>query len=150
MHVVILFLIGFLFNVSAQINEPLPPPVEITMNASVDADDITIMIEITPLEDMHLDLSCMLPLGVEPVISSEINLRSIEPSAISIKERIENNYRNSIVLYVGFLPANKTATYQFKVKVSDNKEYKLIAITQALSKWGAKQETMQIGIRNEN
>lgn len=141
-----------LFSVIAQgaesaVERPLSPPVNIEF--SIDStpklgEEVTLRLTITPLEDMHAEISCLLPEGVEVIREKGIMVRPY-------RERFHTAqklpmYRQAVVLSVGPLKGGITKEFVFRAKVSKVGQYELIAQLKALAKWGVKEEFLVLNI----
>ncbi|TBR18799.1 hypothetical protein EPO66_01135 [bacterium] len=124
------------------------PPVNIiftTQNTPQIDVETTLILKVTPLEDMHADISCFLPEGIEPVRENGILARPYA-NRQQHNQGQQPRYRYAIELWVGPLSAGITKEFTFRVKVPDNKRYELLARVEALAKWGVKEEPLVINI----
>ena len=128
---------------------PLSPPVDIEFsvgNISGVGEEVELKIKVTPQEDMHVDISCLLPWGIEPIRERGVMVRpyrSREPYDI---ER-EMRYMEAIQLWVGPLEAGVTKEFSFRVVIPDKERYEFIARVEALAKWGVKEKVFGIEIK---
>ncbi len=140
--------IGFAQTPVTSANAPQPPPVDIVftaVNTPIAGQELILTLKVTPLEDMHADISCLLPEGVEPIREDGIMVRPYMDRQPHNQEQ-QIRYRYAIGLWVGPLTANTAKEFTFRVKASDKGNYGLIAHVEALAKWGIKEEPLAINI----
>jgi hypothetical protein len=128
--------------------QPQPPPVDIVISAPnnpVVGTEIPITIKVKPQVDMHADISCALPLNVEPVYEKGVRIMPYHSRGIpNIKRQIQ--CRLSAGLWAGPLKAGETKEFTFKVKTTQKGSYLLICVVQALAKWGEKEGSLVVNV----
>lgn len=127
---------------------PLPPPVEIeftTENTPRVGEEVTLRLKVTPLEDMHADISCLLPEGIRPIREKGIIVRPCMDREWHRREQ-QTRYMEAVELWVGPLEGGITKEFVFRVVIPDKERYELIARVEALAKWGVKEEVLVIDI----
>lgn len=146
-----LLVIGVTFVVSSYIfvqeSGPLPPPVDIEFTMEDIprvGEEVTLRLKVTPQEDMHADISCLLPEGIESIREKGLMVRPYRDRRYG--EQQQTRYRQAIELWVGPLKGGATKEFVFRVKVPDKERYELIARAEALAKWGVKEEILVIDI----
>lgn len=146
--VVILAIVSF--SVFAQESvEPLPPPIEIifiTENVPQLDSETVLKLRATPLEDMHAEITCFLPEGIEPVREKGILVRPYinDRDMLNIEQAIK--YTEVVDLWIGQLRAGITKEFSFRVIIHNKERYKLIARVAALEKWGEKEAVLNINM----
>ncbi len=148
--IISLFFCAFTRQIAASTGEPSSPPVNIEFtleNTPSVGEEAVLKLTVTPLEDMHADISCLLPEGIEVGREQGVMVRpymgmGLEEPLFHEQEQII--YTEVIELYVGLLKANITKEFTFRVIISDNQTYELIARVDALAKWGVKQKNLVI------
>jgi hypothetical protein len=131
---------------------PLPPPVNIeiaTASVPKTGEEIELIIKVTPQEDMHADISCLLPEGVEPIREQGVRIMPFRENQMPINRRQlmrRMNYRFSAGLWVGPLPANQTKEFVLRVNIANPGNYELICRVDALAKWGEKEKIFTINV----
>ena len=158
-------LIALPFSVSAKTvqkvkkEKPDPPPVTIEMTADKASafvgDIIEIRIQVTPSEAMHVDIQCLLPEAVKPVRENGVKIRpgkeQQRPRGKSLQKGHGRTpapiYKEAVKLWVGPLPAGEAREFAFQVHAERKGAYKLIAIVDALAKWGTKEKDLVINVR---
>ena len=143
----LLFLLSLLTTVDsfAQNNPVAPvlpvPPVtlEYSLSGTPQAGTpIAITIKVTPQADMHLDINCLLPQGVQPVIEQGIRIAPYREKFTPNPERQQNYYLGAN-LWVGLVKAGETKTFTFHITASKSGSYNFICLTDALKQWGQKE-----------
>lgn len=127
----------------------LPPPVEISFtlqNTSIPGGLVVIKFSARATEDVHVDISCLLPEGVEVVDGGLLNLRSCHEIRNS-EVRGPIIYRDEIAFYTGLVSAGATKDFYFTVRITQEGEYALIGRAQALAQWGIKEQVFKIDLR---
>ena len=140
-----IYFVSFVFCQDVE-NSMLPPPVEIQFsleNVPTAGDEAILKLKVTPLEDMHVDISCLLPVGIESVQGYGMAIRPYENSQGINLER-EMIYREVIGLWTGPIKSGDIKEFSFRVKVLDKEKHELIARVEALAKWGIKEEILTI------
>lgn len=128
---------------------PQPPPVEINFSIGTIyrvGEEVELKIKVTPKEDMHADISCLLPWGIEPVREEGLMLRPYigrYPPDIQRQSR----YRQEVALWLGPLAGGIAKEFSFRVVIPDKERYEFIARVQALAKWGLKEKSLIIDIQ---
>ena len=131
---------------------PQPPPVEISLTmentAVAPGDDIVLHLEVTPLEDMHLDIRCVLPEGVVPAIDPGIMIQPYMGRSMFLDDPFTDMpvQRDSVVLSVGPVVGGQMKEFVFRVTIPAAGSYEFIAVVEALAKWGIKEEVLVIGV----
>ncbi len=144
---IISFFCVFTRQIAASTGGPLPPPVDINFTLenipSVD-EEVVLKLTVTPLEDMHADISCLLPEGIQLVREQGIMVLPARDRYFPDTSQEKTLYFEAIELYVGPLQANTTKEFTFRVIIPDNQIYELIARVEALAKWGVREEVLMI------
>jgi hypothetical protein len=125
-----------------------PPPVDVQFSAQKaegTPEGLTLKLTVTPLADMHVDISCLVPRGVELLTEEGLSLRPYEDEAGADPAR-ESVYREAVVLWVGPLSAGETKEFLLSVRVLDEGKREIIARIQALAQWGLREEILTIGV----
>ena len=126
--------------------EPQPPPVniEISMRTiSKVGGTVELKIKVTPEEDMHADISCLLPEGIKPVREKGVIVRPcMEREGLDLQQ--QTRYMEAIELWVGPLEAGATKEFSFQVLIPDKEKYEFIARVEALAKWGVKERVFAV------
>ena len=129
---------------------PQSPPVDITFTVGTIfrvGEEVELKIKVTPQEDMHADISCLLPRGIEPVREEAVIVRPYRGRyPHDIKRR--TNYMEAVALWTGPLEGGRTKEFSFRVVIPDKERYEFIARVQALAKWGVKEKSVIIDIIN--
>ena len=139
-------------SVTAENGGPLPPPVEIAFtleNAPQAGGEAILKLIVTPLEDMHLDISCALPEGVMPVMEPGIRLQPYENRDINSMEAptiFQPMYKEAVGLWVGPVTAGQTKEFVFSITITESGNYEFVAVVEALAKWGVKQEILALDV----
>ncbi|MFH1622390.1 MAG: hypothetical protein ABIA97_04635 [Candidatus Omnitrophota bacterium] len=139
-------------NVTANSNGPMAPPLDIAFtldNTPQVGGEAVLKLIVTPLEDMHLDISCALPDGVMPVMESGIRLQPYENRDINNMEAptiYQPMCKEVVGLWVGPVAAGQTKEFVFSVTITESGNYEFVAVIEALAKWGIKQEVLIINI----
>lgn len=133
---------------------PQPPPVEISLTTEninvAPGDEVVLHLKVTPLEDMHLDISCVLPEGVMPVMVPGIMLR---PYMERDMHRFDDPFmgmpmqRDAVVLSVGPVVGGQMREFAFRVIIPETGNYEFIAVIEALAKWGIKEKNLIIEVK---
>lgn len=87
---------------------PLPPPVDIevtTENTPQVNQEVTLIIRVNPLEDIHADISCLLPEGVNVVRHEGIMVQPCM-DRYQPEDTAEKRYNEAVGLWVGPMQAN--------------------------------------------
>jgi hypothetical protein len=130
--------------------EPLSPPVEIQFNlqnSPVVGGEAKLKLTVRPLQDMHADISCLLPEWIEFVDDGTVNLRPCDENKIfDGGESVV--YPEAVELFVGPLAAGTIKVFSFSVRINNKGIYRLIARVQALAQWGVKEEIFIIEVNN--
>ncbi|MEK6714495.1 MAG: hypothetical protein AABY43_00405 [Candidatus Omnitrophota bacterium] len=147
---IIYFFFGPVWNITAGAAEPLPPPVNIeftTENApSIDTETV-LKLKVTPQEDMHADISCLLPEGIEPIRKEGIIILPYDDRGQFFSDGPNQPvYTQKIELWVGPLETGIAKEFTFRVIISDKNKYELIAVVEALAKWGIKEQSLVMDI----
>ena len=106
-------------------------------------------LEVTPLEDMHLDISCVLPEGVIPVMDPGI---MIQPYVGRSMLNLDDSFidmpmqRDVVVLSVGPVVGGQMKEFVFRVTIPEAGSYEFIAVVEALAKWGVKREKLIVNV----
>ena len=127
---------------------PLPPPIDIEFDAEttpIAGEETELKLKIIPLENMHTDISCLLPQGVEPVREEGAIVQPCRQEHL-LYSQPETIYIEAIRLWVGPLKANIAKEFTFRVIIPDKQKYELIARVEALAKWGVKEVILTIDI----
>ncbi len=154
----ICFLLGFSYLVvnltsfaqsnSTDPNLPSPPPVTLVYSVAGTPQagtPIAINVKVTPQEDMHLDINCLLPQGVEPVY--EPGVRIIPYAEKYTSDTISRRgYLLMAGLWTGPLSAGVIQEFTFHVTVSQKGSYKLICLADALAKWGQQEADYTLNV----
>jgi hypothetical protein len=157
---IIIFFLGVLLNIcpsrclaqSIESGGILPPPVDITLttqNIPAIGEAVTVVLRVTPLEDMHADIRCLLPEGVKPVMDPGLMVHLYEDRYLQSEQAFASYppvQREVIGLWVGPLPAGETKELVFRVTITEAGTYEFTAVVEALAKWGIKEETLSINI----
>jgi len=140
---------------SAVTGGPLPPPVEITFitqNAPAVGEDIQLILQVTALEDMHADIRCLLPEGVEGVMQPELMVMPVMGGGAPLFLPPDADmstlpqYTEEIILFTGPLVAGEIKEFTFSVKAHESGHYELAARVQAMAKWGSIDEPLILDI----
>lgn len=145
---IISFLSVFAGEIKANTSEPLPPPIDIKFtleNVPIEGGEAIVKLKVTPSEDMHADISCLLSEAVEPVKEGEVVVRPYVGRHPSAGQQ-STIYAETVELWVGFLEAGITKEFTFRVIIPDKNRYELIAVVEALAKWGMKEQSLVIDI----
>jgi hypothetical protein len=136
-------------NVEGNTGGPLPPPVNIeftVVNTPQAGEETMLKVIVTPLEDMHADISCVLPEGVRLVMEEGLMLHPYMDRHLYNEQEFPL-HREAIGLWVGPLAGGESKEFAFRVVISDRGSYGFLAIVEALSKWGIKKEVLVIDIK---
>jgi hypothetical protein len=124
---------------------PQLPPVNVEfklMNTPQVGGDAEIKLIVTPQEDMHIDISVLVPEGLKarpedgfPIMPQ--NNASMNP--VSSKSSAE-----LINFWVGPVKAKDTKEYVFHIKISEQGKHSLVAQIRDLMQYGVKQEVLEI------
>lgn len=145
--VLLLISVGWIHDVAAQESQPLPPPVDIEFTSEgvsgMAEGELLIKVTVTPQEDMHADIRCLLPEGVEP---QDAQGMMVSPSDESRFLDIPSDilYHQVIGLHVGPLKAGISKEFSFRIKITDHEQHELIVIVEALAKWGMKTQRLTV------
>jgi len=127
---------------------PLPPPVEIILthkNISESISEITL--RMTPLEDMHVDIKCLLLEGLEGIQGNNLMIMPYIEEMPGSGMASGVNYMESVGLLVGPISAGVTKEFVFTVKENKKQAHEIIVHVQALAKWGIKEENFIINVQ---
>ncbi len=109
---------GFAQNSGTNDNSPQSPPVDIvftSVNSPVAGQELTLTLKVTPLEDMHADISCLLPEGIAPIREDGIMVRPyMDRQPYNQEQQVRYSY--AIGLWVGPLTANTAKEFTFRIK----------------------------------
>ncbi|MGE5279452.1 MAG: hypothetical protein ACM3L6_01740 [Deltaproteobacteria bacterium] len=125
----------------------LSPPVDIQFtfeNTPMVEGEALLKVTVMPQEDMHVDISCLLPEGVEAVLNQGVSVRPHEESH-GIDSDLSFSYKDEIILWVGPLKAGEPKEFLFKVKFLGSQNHELVARIKALAKWGVKDQVLSEG-----
>ena len=125
-----------------------PPPVELQFsidNPPAGIGEVKLKLSLKALEDMHADISCLLPEGIEFVDNGSTNLRPSDEVKILDGDK-PVFYPEAAELFVGPMVAGTTKEFSFSVRINNKGVYKLIARAQAMAIWGIKEEVLVIEI----
>ena len=128
-------------------NLPAPP---VTLEYSVSGapkagDQAAITITVTPQEDMHLDINCLLPRGVAPVIEPGVQIVPYREKFTPNLER-QKNYRLGANIFTGPLKAGETKAFTFHVVISSSGTYNFVCLADALKTWGQKELDFSVDV----
>lgn len=155
----------FSVSVFAQ-DKPLPPPVDISFNFEgipQIGKEVGIKVKVTPKEEMHAEITCFLPAGLEAITDKkDINLRHVRDEEPYGQRYIKDNREKvrgnkdkkqikptALCLWLGPIKANETKEYIFQVKIPDSQRYEIVCRAQAMAKWGFKDESFVIDLNGE-
>lgn len=148
----ILLLIFTLFSSSilfAQgISLPQSPPIdiELTANTSLQANgQVEIRVKVTPQEDMHAQISCLLPKEAKLLKEKGVML-SLYHDKYGYNQQRQSQYRYAARLWVGPLEKGKTKEFVFHINIS-NGRYEFITVIDALAKWGTKEKSLVVDLK---
>lgn len=126
----------------------LPPPVDIeatTENTPQVNQEVTLIIRVNPLEDMHADISCLLPEGVKAVRQEGIMVQPCMDRYLH-EGHTEKRYNEAVGLWVGPMQGNTIKEFRFKVVMLEKEKYEFIVRFEALAKWGVKEQVFVIDL----
>lgn len=139
---------NFCFAQGPAVNEGIPPPpVEVQfslVNAPSVGADTLLKVKVKALEDIHVDISCLLPEGIEPIQERGVTVRPYEDVGGILGQQYQTIYAEALELWVGLLKSGTTQEFVFRVKIPDKKKYDLIARIEALAKWGVREEVLAV------
>lgn len=139
---------GVIYGAEPIVEKQLPPPVNMEFTAENTPEagkEIILKLKVTPLEDMHAEISCLLPQEIEPIIDNNVRVKLYKE-----KQPISQNlsvYKQKIVFYTGPLKGGIAREYLFRIKVSDIGKYELIGRAEALAKWRIKDNKLVLNIK---
>jgi len=140
------------FNLFAQntpVNPTIPvPPVtlEYSLSGTPQAGiPIAITIKVIPQQDMHLDINCLLPQGVQPVIEPGIRIAPYREKFTPNLER-QQNYHLGANLWVGPAKAGEAKQFTFHVTAAKSGSYNFVCLADALKQWGQKELDFTIDV----
>lgn len=133
---------------------PLPPPVEIEFtaeNTPIVGEEVTLKLIVIPLEDIHADISCLLPEGVR-LVEEGVTVCRHNPHddigrylyGFDIEDRLR--YTREVQLWSGPLEGRITKEFFLQVVVPDKKRYELIIQVEILGEWLVKEKSVVIDI----
>lgn len=132
---------------------PQPPPVDISLTVEnttiAENDEVVLYLKVMPLEDMHLDISCVLPEGAVPVKGHGI---MVQPYIGRIAYNFDDPFtdtlkqRNSVTVFVGPVVGGQMKEFAIRVVMAETGAHEFIAIVKALAKWGVKEEKFVVNI----
>ena len=140
---------GFTQDIGTSSGGLQPPPIDIAFtleNSPQAGQEAVLKLKVIPFEDMHADISCLLPEGIEPVREAGVMVRPYEEKHWRNRQQ-QPSHIEVVQLWVGPLTAGTTKEFVFRVKVPDKERYELIARVEALAKWGIKEEVLVIEIK---
>lgn len=93
---------------------------------------------------MHVEITCLLPEGIEPVREKGILVRPYTDNREGRNIDQAMKYTEAVDLLVGELNAGITKEFSFRVVIHNKQKYEIIARVSALVKWGEKEEVLKI------
>ena len=148
---VLTFIALFSSNVMAVI--PPAPPVDIEFmnaDASLIGRERILKISILPHEDIHADISCIVPDGVWLVLKPEFVVNQYLEDDLNNELTSTNSLITSqkkiISMSTGLLPVGYRKDFIFSIIFTKKGNYELKAIVDPLSKWGIKEKTLMVNI----
>lgn len=145
--IVLAVLLFFPLCAFSQGTEQSQPPVDIEFIAPGNPhinQGLTITIKVTPQKDINARLSCLLPIGVEPIKQKGAIILPYWDVYFFNKER-KDKYLYAAELSLGLLKAGSPKEFAFRVKVSQKGSYEFLAILDAFSR-GKKEKVFLVEI----
>ena len=124
---------------------PLPPPVDITIQKTfLSGGEIEITATIIARQDVHLDMSCLLPEGVKVIAERPVLLPGGMSSLGNPFQPGVQRYPRALWLWAGEMKRGHRRELSFRVKVTDGKSHQLAVRAKALAEWGIKETVVEI------
>jgi hypothetical protein len=145
---VVFFFFSFTITIPLVFGDSAFPPVDLDIfyqETGSSGNEVEIFFEITPREDLHLDISCVIPEGVEPELTKELYLRSYRPELPfeNFKERMK--YKNAVTMHAGPVKAGEMMSFSFKVRIDPSRENTFILQAKSVTQSGMQEKLLTIG-----
>ncbi len=130
-------------------NIPLPLPVDIVftaVNSPTIGQELTLKLKVTTLEDMHVEIACLLPAGITVREDGGITVYPYRDSH-RFSRQYEGKYDRIALFYIGPLAKGAVKEFIFHLNIPAEGKYELVGYAAALAKWGTKEEPFIIDIK---
>ncbi len=130
-------------------NIPLSPPVDIVftaVNSPAIGQELILTLKVAPFEDMHVEIACLLPVGITVREDEGITVCPFRDSH-RFSRQYEGKYYGTALLYVGPLAKGAAKEFIFRLNIPAKGKYELVSYVDALAKWGTKEESLTVDIK---